>query len=65
MEKKLLNSPQRSEVNIMHSLFAEMVLEKALRDFQKERIQEDIDRALLERNKDEFLRLTNMLKELS
>ena len=64
MEKNLLNSPQ-PEVNIMDSLFAEMVLDKALRDFRKEKIQKKIDLSLRDKNKTEFLRLTEELKEVS
>ncbi|MCP3740735.1 IDEAL domain-containing protein [Rossellomorea sp. BNER] len=63
MEKKLLNSPQH-EV-IMDSLFAEMVLDKALFKFRKEKIQQKIDQSLRDRNKKEFLRLTEELKNIS
>ncbi|MGM0876186.1 MAG: IDEAL domain-containing protein [Bacillota bacterium] len=64
MEKNLLNSPQ-PEVNVMDSLFAEMVLDKALRDFRNEKIQQKIDQSLRDRNKREFLRLTEELKYVS
>jgi uncharacterized protein YpiB (UPF0302 family) len=64
MEKNLLNLPQL-EVNIMDSLFAEMVLDKALRDFRKEKIQMKIDLSLRDKNKAEFLRLTEELKKIS
>ncbi|MBT2741040.1 IDEAL domain-containing protein [Bacillus sp. ISL-77] len=64
MEKNLLNSPQ-PEVNVMDSLFAEMVLDKALRDFRKEKIQKKIDLSLRNKNKAEFLRLTEELKKVS
>lgn len=65
MEKKLLNSPQHSEVNLIDSILAEMVLDKAIRDFQKEMIQKEIDHSLLQKDKDTFIRLTNKLKDLS
>ncbi|MBT2730330.1 IDEAL domain-containing protein [Bacillus sp. ISL-75] len=64
MEKNLLNSPQ-PEVYVMDSLFAEMVLDKALRDFRKEKIQKKIDLSLRDKNKAEFLRLTEELKKVS
>ncbi|MBD1381352.1 IDEAL domain-containing protein [Metabacillus arenae] len=64
MEQKLLNSPQ-SEVNVIDSLFAEMVLDKALLDFRKKKIQQKIDQSLQDRNKREFLRLSEKLKDLS
>jgi uncharacterized protein YpiB (UPF0302 family) len=65
MEKKLLNGPQQSEVNIMDSLFAEMVLDKAIHDFQKNQIHKEIDQSLQDGNKKEFLRLTEKLKSIS
>jgi hypothetical protein len=37
MENNLLNSPQ-PEVNVIDSLFAEMMLDKALLDFRKGKI---------------------------
>jgi uncharacterized protein YpiB (UPF0302 family) len=64
MEKNLLNSPQL-EVNVIDSLFAELVLDKAILDFRKEKIQQKIDQSLRERNKSEFLRLTEELKNVS
>ncbi|MGM0878900.1 MAG: IDEAL domain-containing protein [Bacillota bacterium] len=64
MEKNLLYSPQ-PEGNVTDSLFAEMVLDKALLDFRKEKIQQKIDQSLRDRNKKEFLRLTEELKNVS
>ncbi|PFG07527.1 IDEAL domain-containing protein [Bacillus sp. es.034] len=63
MKKYLLNSPQ-SDVNHMDSLFAEMILDEALLTFRKEQIAKGIDQALCKRNKKEFLRLTEELKEI-
>ncbi|MGG2093264.1 IDEAL domain-containing protein [Bacillus sp. S13(2024)] len=65
MKKHLLNIPSQCEVNVMDSLFAEMVLDKAIHDFRKEQIQKEIDRSLQNRNKEEFLRLTEELKSIS
>ncbi|MGM0876922.1 MAG: IDEAL domain-containing protein [Bacillota bacterium] len=42
-----------------------MVLDKALLDFRKEKIQRKIDQSLRDRNKREFLRLTEELKYVS
>ncbi|WP_338788616.1 IDEAL domain-containing protein [Metabacillus sp. FJAT-53654] len=64
MEKNLLNSPQ-PEVNVIDSLFAEMVLDNALLNFRKEKIHEKIDQSLRNRNKSEFLRYTEELKNIS
>ncbi|WP_028403060.1 IDEAL domain-containing protein [Ectobacillus panaciterrae] len=65
MKKYFLSKPRQSEVNIMDSVFAEMVLDKALHDFRKKQIQKEIDRSLRNRNKEEFLRLTEELKNIS
>lgn len=46
----------------MDSLFAEMVIEKAICNFQKEKILKEIDLALKNKNKSDFLRLTEELK---
>lgn len=64
MEKNLLNSPQ-PELNVIDSIFAEMVLDKALLDFRKEKIQQKIDQSLRDKNKREFIRLTEELKNVS
>ncbi|MBY0098063.1 IDEAL domain-containing protein [Mesobacillus maritimus] len=63
MDKKLLNSP-KSEVNVIDSLMAEMVLDQALLTFRKKKIQQKIDQSLLDKNKSEFLRLTEELKKV-
>lgn len=65
MERNLLNTPPQPEVNVIDSEFAEMVLNKALRNFRKEQIRKEIDQALQDRNKEEFLRLTEELKNIS
>lgn len=65
MEKKLLNIPPDTEVNGLYSEFAEMVLNKALLDFRKEQLREEIDRSLQNQNREEFLRLTEELKNIS
>ena len=65
MEKDLLNTLPETEVNIVDSEFAEMVLNKVLNDFLKEQLLKEIDRSLDFRNKEEFLRLTEELKNIS
>ncbi|MFD2443799.1 IDEAL domain-containing protein [Bacillus sp. CGMCC 1.16607] len=62
MKNYYLNPPSQPEVNYMDSLFAEMILEKALLDFQKDNLLKEIDQSLKESNKEEFLRLTEELK---
>ncbi|WP_442599862.1 IDEAL domain-containing protein [Neobacillus sp. D3-1R] len=58
-----LNPPQHPDQSQMDSIFAEMVLDKALRDFQVEKIQKEIDLALQNLDKDNFLILTEELKK--
>ena len=65
MERNLLNTSPQPEVTVMDSEWAEMVLNKALRDFRKEQIRKEIDQSLQNRNKEEFLRLTEQLKNIS
>ena len=68
MEKDLLNTIPETEVNVVDSEFAEMaemVLNKVLNDFLKEQLLKEIDRSLEVRNKEEFLRLTEELKNIS
>ena len=68
MEKNLLNTLPETEVNVVDSEFAEMaemVLNKVLNDFLKEQLLKEIDRSLEIRNKEEFLRLTEELKNIS
>ena len=68
MEKDLLNTLPETEVNVVDSEFAEMaemVLNKVLNDFLKEQLLKKIDRSLENRNKEEFLRLTEELKNIS
>ncbi|MBT2758177.1 IDEAL domain-containing protein [Mesobacillus foraminis] len=64
MKKNLLNSPH-TQGTAMDSLLAEMVLEKALLNFRKEKIHQKIDQALKDNNKQEFLLLTEELKSIS
>ncbi|MGM0878618.1 MAG: IDEAL domain-containing protein [Bacillota bacterium] len=62
MDKFLLNTSQQPEINTLNSLYAEMVLDKALRDFRIDQTLMEIDRSLQYKNKEEFLRLTEELK---
>lgn len=64
MKKNLFRS-QQPDVTIIDSISAEIVLEKALLDFRKKKIQQKIDQSLKDKNKSEFLRLTEKLKNIS
>ena len=65
MENNLLNTPPETEVTVAYAEFAEMVLNQALLDFRKEQLRKEIDRSLQNRNREEFLRLTEELKKIS
>lgn len=64
MKNYYLNAPQQTSVSDLDSLFAELILENALRNFQKEKILEEIDQSLRNNNKSAFLSLTEKLKKL-
>ena len=65
MEKNMVNTSPVTAVNVVDSEMAEMVLNKVLNDFLKEQLLKEIDRSLEDRNKVEFLRLTEELKNIS
>ncbi len=65
LEKYLLNSPQKQEENIIDSLFAEIVLDEALKNFRITQVLKQIDQSLQSKNKEEFLSLTEELNQLS
>ncbi|AYA76319.1 phosphoesterase [Bacillus sp. Y1] len=63
MEKYLLNSPQQPTEEQLSSA-ADMVIRQALLDYRKDKLRKEIDDSLATRNKDEFFRLTDELKNL-
>ncbi|WP_075982829.1 IDEAL domain-containing protein [Bacillus massilinigeriensis] len=63
MEKKFLNDLPETEAHYTDTLFAEMVLDRALLNYRKEMLHKEIDQSLRDRNKKEFLRLTEELKK--
>ncbi|EOR22768.1 IDEAL domain-containing protein [Niallia alba] len=65
MEKYLLNAPKQSVGNVVDSLFAEMVLEKALYDFRKAELKRQIDETLIAGDRELFYRLTEELNQLT
>jgi uncharacterized protein YpiB (UPF0302 family) len=65
LEKYLLNAPKQSVGNVVDSLFAEMVLEKALYDFRKATLKRQIDETLIAGDKELFYRLTEELNQLT
>ncbi|WP_028390342.1 IDEAL domain-containing protein [Bacillus cihuensis] len=59
MEKQLPRTLLEPEVT------AEMILERAILDFRKKTIEKAIDHSLKTRNKEEFIRLTEELKNIN
>lgn len=64
MKRFLLHPPEQSEMEILHSIYAKMALDKAIRDFRTEQLFKEIDCALEDRNKEKFLQLTGELKSI-
>jgi uncharacterized protein YpiB (UPF0302 family) len=64
LNKDLLKLPEPS-IEEQLSMLAEQVLNESLLEFKKEKLKKEIDRALRERNKEEFLRLSSELKNIS
>lgn len=62
MKKDSFDSTQ-PELKVIDSLVAEMVIDNAIQHFRKEKIQQKIDQSLRDKNKKEFLRLTEKLKK--
>jgi uncharacterized protein YpiB (UPF0302 family) len=65
MKRNFLNAPQEPGVEHTNLQIAEMVLDKALRDFQKTELLKEIDFSLRDRNKEKFMALTEKLKKIS
>ncbi|WP_299093695.1 IDEAL domain-containing protein [uncultured Metabacillus sp.] len=64
MDKNSLNTVNKQTKEMFDALAAELIVDKAIRDFQKEQLRKGIDQSLQERNREEFLRLTKALNEL-
>lgn len=62
MDKQTFDSYNDFEQKKMNSQLAKSFLDKALHDFQKDKLKKQIDDALKNQDKDEFLRLTEQLK---
>jgi uncharacterized protein YpiB (UPF0302 family) len=65
MERSLLPTSQQPEIEILNSLYAKIVLKKALLDFRINQILKEIDQTLQVRDKEKFLRLTKELMIIS
>ncbi|MFP7733942.1 IDEAL domain-containing protein [Priestia aryabhattai] len=56
---------QPIRTDILDSIFAKMVLNKAIRDFRRDQILREVDQTLEERNKEKFFQLIEELKSIS
>lgn len=61
---KLISSLQNRSQKTVHSLYAQAILEYSLYHYKKDQLQAAIDRALLERDREGFLRFSKEYKEL-
>ncbi|GIN61020.1 hypothetical protein J27TS8_10130 [Robertmurraya siralis] len=64
MNKDLLKLPEPS-IEEQLSMLAEQVLNESLISYKKEKLKKEIDKSLQERNKEEFLRLSSELNNIS
>lgn len=64
-QKKVGTNSGSPESKSEFSHFAELVIRESLQNFQREMLLQKIDLTLQERNKEEFLRLTEELKKIS
>jgi uncharacterized protein YpiB (UPF0302 family) len=65
MKKYILETLPQKEIAALNAFYAELLLDKVLRDFRIKQMKLEIDRSLQDRNKEEFLRLTEELKRIS
>ncbi|MGM0924112.1 MAG: IDEAL domain-containing protein [Bacillota bacterium] len=65
MENHVSNNIQPSETTMSDDIVAELLLEQILWDYKKIQILEKIDQSLQERDKEGFLRLTEVLKSVT
>lgn len=69
MEKNKTNENASSSIPFkdekQYSYFAELIIRDSLQKYQREMLLQQIDMTLQERNKEEFLRLTEELKKIS
>ncbi|WP_196305231.1 IDEAL domain-containing protein [Metabacillus sediminilitoris] len=65
MKKYILETLPQKEIAALNAFYAELLLDKVLRDFRIKQMKLEIDRSLQDRNKEEFFRLTEELKRIS
>jgi len=65
MENNALNEMNRVDANLRDEMLAELFLNQMMDDFKKNKILEEIDQSLKNKDKKAFLRLTEELKSTS
>ncbi|QJX81204.1 IDEAL domain-containing protein [Priestia megaterium] len=65
MENNTLNRMDRVDPNLRDEMLAELFLDQMMNNFKKNKILEEIDQSLKNKNKEAFLRLTEELKSVS
>ncbi|WP_455931269.1 IDEAL domain-containing protein [Priestia aryabhattai] len=65
MENNVLNGMDRIDANLRDGMLAELFLNQMMDDFKRNKILEEIDQSLKNKDKEAFLRLTEELKSTS
>ncbi|MBD8848397.1 MULTISPECIES: IDEAL domain-containing protein [Priestia] len=65
MENNVLNGMDRVDANLRDEMLAELFLNQMMDDFKRNKILEEIDQSLKNKDKEAFLRLTEELKSTS
>ncbi|MBE2978516.1 IDEAL domain-containing protein [Priestia megaterium] len=65
MENNVLNGMDRVDPNLRDEMLAEMFLDQMMNDFKRNKILEEIDQSLKNKDKEAFLLLTEELKSVS
>ena len=65
MENNVLNEMNQVDPNLRDEMLAELFLNQMMDDFKRNKILEEIDQSLKNKDKEAFLRLTEELKSTS
>ncbi|MCR8866637.1 IDEAL domain-containing protein [Priestia megaterium] len=65
MENNVFNGMDRVDGNLRDEMLAELFLNQMMDDFKRNKILEEIDQSLKNKDKEAFLRLTEELKSTS
>ena len=64
MENNVFNGMDRVDGNLRDEMLAELFLNQMMDDFKRNKILEEIDQSLKNKDKEAFLRLTEELKSV-